>query len=52
VASCDVLRDQPAVTQRCGFDVFVLRDDPEAGGALAAYSELRASRLRRCGVVA
>ena len=36
----DVLRDQLAFLERCGFDAFALRTDQDAQAALAAFGEL------------
>lgn len=36
----DVLRDQLLFMQRCGFDAFELREDQDAGEALAAFGEI------------
>jgi len=36
----DVLRDQLQFMRRCGFDAFELREDQDAGEALAAFQEL------------
>jgi uncharacterized protein (DUF934 family) len=36
----DVLRDQLAFLERCGFDAFVLREDQDPEAALAAFDEL------------
>jgi uncharacterized protein (DUF934 family) len=36
----DVLRDQLAFLERCGFDAFALREDQDPEAALAAFDEL------------